>query len=70
VKRILSTGLRGNQIVRLIPETDDDLAELRKLDEQGELDVSDSFGDDPAAWAPSADAETPGPPRRRPRRSA
>ena len=66
---MVRTGLDGKEIVRLILETDEDLEELRKLDEQGKLDARHSFGDDPAAWARPVGPKGLAPLRRRSRRS-
>ena len=50
MKREPCETVGGKQVVRLIPETVEDLAELRRLDEAGLLDARSSFGDDPDTW--------------------
>lgn len=45
MKTRILTGLNGEEITQLIPENDEDLEELKRLDEEGELDTAESFGD-------------------------
>lgn len=43
-------GVNGKRIIELIPETEEDIAELARMAEQQDIDQRDSFADDPAAW--------------------
>lgn len=43
-------GMNGKTIIELIPETEEDIRELERLAKEQEIDMRDSFGDDPAAW--------------------
>lgn len=45
MKRELCTTVGGREVIRLIPETEDDIEELRRLDRAGLLDSHASFGD-------------------------
>lgn len=38
------------EVVRLTPETEEDLREIDRLREAGLLDHRNSFADDPGAW--------------------
>lgn len=44
------TGKNGKTIVELIPETDEDLAELERMAAEQDIDQRESFADDPDAW--------------------
>ncbi len=48
--REVTIGLSGKEIVHLIPETDEDVAELERMIAAGQLQPRDSFADDPDAW--------------------
>lgn len=50
MKTWIERGIDGKEIVRMTPENEDDVAELRKQAESGDLDDRESFGDDPDAW--------------------
>lgn len=43
-------GKNGKVIIELIPETEEDIAELERIAEQQDVDQRDSFADDPSAW--------------------
>lgn len=40
----------GTEITELIPETEEDLKELQRLQDEGKLDSDHSFSDDPDRW--------------------
>ncbi len=40
----------GNKIVFLVPETEEEVKELERRINAGEVDQRDSFADDPSAW--------------------
>lgn len=44
----------GNEIIFLVPETEDDVKELERRINAGEVDQRDSFADDPDAWESNA----------------
>lgn len=44
------TGKNGKTIVELIPETEEDMAELERMAKEQEIDQRESFADDPEAW--------------------
>lgn len=46
MKRFIATGLDGKQVVRLLPETDADVEELRRMARSRQLDDRESLGDD------------------------
>lgn len=48
--RKIVKGVDGKEVVMLIPETDEDMAELERMAKVGELDARQSFADDPDAW--------------------
>lgn len=43
-KRIL-TGIDGEQVTQLIPESEEDLEEIKRLEEEKAIDTAESFGD-------------------------
>jgi hypothetical protein len=43
-------GKNGKVIIELIPETDEDIAELERMADKQDIDRRDSFADDPDAW--------------------
>lgn len=43
-------GKNGKTIIELIPETEEDVAELERMVKEQPVDNRDSFADDPAAW--------------------
>lgn len=43
-------GRNGKIIIELIPETDEDIAELQRMADEQSIDDRHSFADDPAAW--------------------
>lgn len=43
-------GIDGKEIVRMMSENEEDVVELRRLAEAGDLDDRESFGDDPGVW--------------------
>jgi hypothetical protein len=40
----------GTTGTRLIPENADDVAEIHRMKDTGEIDARESFGDDPELW--------------------
>jgi hypothetical protein len=50
MKREVIYAMDGSPVTRLFPENEDDMQELYRLAEAGELDARESFGDDPEAW--------------------
>jgi hypothetical protein len=51
MKRELCTTIDGKQVVRLVPESDEDVAEIRRLDAAGLIDARTNFADDPDTWS-------------------
>ncbi|MGE0542497.1 MAG: hypothetical protein AB7R89_20205 [Dehalococcoidia bacterium] len=50
MKRANCKTIEGKQVVHLIPESDEDLAEIHRLDEAGLIDARTNFADDPDMW--------------------
>jgi hypothetical protein len=50
MKRELCTTFDGKQVVRLIRESDEDVAEIHRLDKAGLIDARTNFADDPDRW--------------------
>lgn len=57
MKEEIKTGADGKQIVFLVPETEEDVRELERRINAGEVDQRDSFADDPSAWADDETAD-------------
>lgn len=50
MKRRIVYDMNGLPVTRFSPESDADMAELYRMVERGELDMRESFGDDPELW--------------------
>lgn len=50
MKRRIVYDMNGLPVTRFSPENDVDMAELYHMAERGELDMRESFGDDPEVW--------------------
>lgn len=50
MKEEIEIDAEGNEIVFLVPETEEDVKELERRINEGEVDQRDSFADDPSAW--------------------
>lgn len=48
-------GVNGKRIVELIPETEEDVAELERMASEQGIDQRDSFADDPTGRKDEAD---------------
>lgn len=47
-------GKNAKVIIELIPETEEDIAELERMAERQDVDQRESFADDPDAWEKQA----------------
>lgn len=43
-------GKNGKVIIELMPETEEDIAELERMAAEQDIDRRESFSDDPGAW--------------------
>jgi hypothetical protein len=50
MKEEIEVDADGNEIIFLVPETEEDVKELERRINAGEVDQRDSFADDPEAW--------------------